>query len=92
MATYTTSITGGATVATSARQVPAATAATTRTKALVGCGIVFGPLFYVVAIVQMVMELAVVHSPVEAEAGCGPCRKPPQPVTTCRSSQSRAVV
>jgi hypothetical membrane protein len=56
MATYTTSITGGATVAASARQVLPATAATPLTSVLVGCGIVFGPLFYVVAIIQMAIR------------------------------------
>jgi hypothetical protein len=52
MATDTSSMTR-CTTAEYARQVSAPTAATTLTKVLMACGIVFGPLFYVVAIVQM---------------------------------------
>jgi hypothetical membrane protein len=49
-------MTSSATVADYTRQVSPATSATTQTRALVGCGIVFGPLFYIVAIVQMVIR------------------------------------
>jgi hypothetical membrane protein len=55
MATYPSSMTGS-TTAKYARRVSAPTAATTRTKMLVACGIVFGPLFYVVAIIQMAIR------------------------------------
>ncbi len=55
MATSTSRMTSSTTAAY-ARRVSAPAAATTRTKMMVGCGIVFGPLFYVVAIVQMVIR------------------------------------
>lgn len=55
MATYTSRIPGSPATGAYARQVPAP-AATMPTRALVACGMVSGPLFYVVAIVQMAIR------------------------------------
>jgi hypothetical protein len=56
MASFPSSIPGRATTAAYARQIPAAAAATTPTRALVACGIVSGPLFYLVAGFQMAIR------------------------------------
>lgn len=53
---YPSRMTTSTTTTEDARHVPDATDVTTGTKLLVGCGVVFGPLFYVVAIIQMVIR------------------------------------